>query len=647
MKYKLLSILVSSAIALGGCHSSHDNKNTSTTPKKETPDTSTTPKKETPDTSTTPKKETPDTTTGTPKKEVAVEGKYQITAIDGYLENALVILDKNKDGIWNEGELKATTNASGVAEFEYQSAEELSSIQSAQVLVKAIAGETIDQDSGLVLRDYQMTAEPASQVVTPLTTLVSQYKKDNSIESLEEAEEGLRNELLLMDEPLTGDFIKASQELKARFVQLQADLAKVGHDESKPEEEKADELATIQNELRKAESQFEAMSQLRALARNMVLNATKNAEGGKAIFTVDNANEVITGLFSFTGQRGQLDDYSNITVNINEGISVLNSPREDTIIQVPSTFGLWQNSPGYLGSQSLIQSFASGYQEMVGRTDLAKDLELMMEVAYLTHENKQDQIGDQVEVMELEDKSSMLGREYLYSFAASGYEFALNNSILMTESIEVSGQVGDFTFDEAELNLGDETEQANAQRKRVPVSFEPSFYRFGSKWLSKYALDAISPQGSYNANVEFIGYIHAIQVEEALSVNANVTSMNLKLENGYTISFQQTVADESTYATRTVNYNDMASIQLVDREDDILVIRQNKALGAAYLIYSKADKSLKSASIERADSQVKVDFDVVNQSATIYAAGQALPLVEDENGMHFIFNGKTVNIPKH
>jgi hypothetical protein len=82
-------------------------------------------------------------------------------AIDDYLQNANVFADANGDGIWNEGEAKATTNATG--DF---------------VLINSngsiIVSGGIDSATGLAFKG-SLTAPEGSSVVSPLTTFVEGF----------------------------------------------------------------------------------------------------------------------------------------------------------------------------------------------------------------------------------------------------------------------------------------------------------------------------------------------------------------------------------------------------------------------------------------------------------------------------------------
>ncbi len=98
------------------------------------------------------------------------ESGSSITAIDGYLTNANVYLDANANGLLDPEEQTAgaigQTGAQGVFVLDDQYAE-------SGLLVQAVAGQTIDSDSGIVGTTFVLSAEAGSSVVTPFTHLAN------------------------------------------------------------------------------------------------------------------------------------------------------------------------------------------------------------------------------------------------------------------------------------------------------------------------------------------------------------------------------------------------------------------------------------------------------------------------------------------
>ncbi len=89
-------------------------------------------------------------------------------AIDGYIGNALVFLDLNKNGNFDIGEPNTTSRSDG--SFLLQATE--IQIKNAPIVVQAIAGQSTDTDyPGVTIdKSYKLIAPPGSTVVTPLST---------------------------------------------------------------------------------------------------------------------------------------------------------------------------------------------------------------------------------------------------------------------------------------------------------------------------------------------------------------------------------------------------------------------------------------------------------------------------------------------
>lgn len=116
-----------------------------------------------------------------------------ITVIDGYLSNAAVCIDRNKNGQCDTGEqLSTTTDASGKitidkADFAYP------------VIAQVIAGQTQDSDTpGYLSHSYEMIAGAGEETITPFTTLAKIHKMDMS---------ALAASLNLPLDAFTGDYV--------------------------------------------------------------------------------------------------------------------------------------------------------------------------------------------------------------------------------------------------------------------------------------------------------------------------------------------------------------------------------------------------------------------------------------------------------
>ena len=125
-------------------------------------------------------------------------------AIDGYLYKATVFLDVNKNGVYDIGEPSATTDAKGAF---FLSANP-NQISSSKVIVMAIAGTSIDQDTGTVTKSFTMMAPAGiTNVVSPLTTLVvAKMDADNNL-TLDAAKSSVQKDLNLQTVDVFQNFI--------------------------------------------------------------------------------------------------------------------------------------------------------------------------------------------------------------------------------------------------------------------------------------------------------------------------------------------------------------------------------------------------------------------------------------------------------
>lgn len=115
---------------------------------------------------------------------------------DGYLRGAEVFMDINGNYQWDAGEPKTVTGPGGT--YTLNVAPEL--VGKYPIVVRAIAGQTIDEDSPAspIAQGYVMTA-PASQTafVSPMSTLIQQKLAGNPGMSMTDAMTQLRNQLNL------------------------------------------------------------------------------------------------------------------------------------------------------------------------------------------------------------------------------------------------------------------------------------------------------------------------------------------------------------------------------------------------------------------------------------------------------------------
>jgi len=146
---------------------------------------------------------------------------YNVTAIDGYLRNAEVWLDLNKNSVKDPDEPSATSGEGGIAQLDVSN---VTNPQNYPVIVHAIAGQTEDEDQGLVTSDYVMSAPPGEDKVTPLSTLVNvllEQSLDGSETSSEieqkkqQALTSVAQQLGIDNDDVLGDFIAENQAAAA------------------------------------------------------------------------------------------------------------------------------------------------------------------------------------------------------------------------------------------------------------------------------------------------------------------------------------------------------------------------------------------------------------------------------------------------
>ena len=93
------------------------------------------------------------------------------SVVDGPLQNALVCLDANGNGVCDTGEVQGKTDASGNVTLQVPQAD-----VGKYAIIAMIGTDAVDKDNGAVTTAYVLKA-PADQtgVITPLTTLVQTH----------------------------------------------------------------------------------------------------------------------------------------------------------------------------------------------------------------------------------------------------------------------------------------------------------------------------------------------------------------------------------------------------------------------------------------------------------------------------------------
>ena len=115
------------------------------------------------------------------------------TVADGYLRDARVFLDRNKNRVYDNGEPMAQSVHRGAYTLEVNPGEG----ELYPVVVQVIAGQTVDEDTDMpVANDYLLETLPGRwKFVSPLTTLVSLESAKNPFFSEQQAENVVREQL--------------------------------------------------------------------------------------------------------------------------------------------------------------------------------------------------------------------------------------------------------------------------------------------------------------------------------------------------------------------------------------------------------------------------------------------------------------------
>lgn len=117
---------------------------------------------------------------------------------DGYLRGARVFLDRNGNRVYDSGEPMDMSENGGAFSLSINPGE--GAVYS--VVVEVLAGETVDEDTGVVVADSYLLESPPGQwsFVSPLTTLVNLELNKNPTMTLQKAELNIKNKLGVADE---------------------------------------------------------------------------------------------------------------------------------------------------------------------------------------------------------------------------------------------------------------------------------------------------------------------------------------------------------------------------------------------------------------------------------------------------------------
>ncbi len=144
---------------------------------------------------------------GTTASTVTLSG----TVADGYLRGAEVFLDKNGTYQWDGVEPRTMTGAGGTYSLTVSSGD----MGKYPVVVRAMAGSTVDEDTGQpVQNSYVMSAPPGvGSFVSPMSTLIREKMAANPGMTMAQAITQLRNQLNLpagMD--MLADYVAAGSQ---------------------------------------------------------------------------------------------------------------------------------------------------------------------------------------------------------------------------------------------------------------------------------------------------------------------------------------------------------------------------------------------------------------------------------------------------
>jgi len=175
-------------------------------------------------------------------------------AVDGYLYKATVFLDLNDNGVYDSGEPTATTDAKGAFTL---SAASQSLVNSHKVIVLAVAGTTVDQDSPSVTinKSYTMMSPAGStDVISPLTTHVAAKMDADKTLTLAAAKSAVQVDLGLATVDVMKNYVAekvtSADYAKAHNVAASmAEVLKTVEDESSKDTKVSNKLANLSSKV--------------------------------------------------------------------------------------------------------------------------------------------------------------------------------------------------------------------------------------------------------------------------------------------------------------------------------------------------------------------------------------------------------------
>ncbi|MCG3863470.1 MULTISPECIES: hypothetical protein [unclassified Photobacterium] len=228
-------------------------------------------------------------------------------AIDGYLVNADIYVDRNKNKIADEDEkLEQVTGTNGEFSVEEKDTKY-------PIIIKAIAGVTSDSDKeGKIDKDFTFVADSGIDIISPFSTMA--YKTDKTLEELQ-------TELDLPSGYINADYV-----------------AKKLVDESKSEAGKVHALARALTE--RIANGFES-SKLIESAKNIKKSIDEDVNNGKdldeSVYDISLKerliSEVFTVIHTYKSQFGEEGVFANVTFNETEVSSENNGEKETNSIE--------------------------------------------------------------------------------------------------------------------------------------------------------------------------------------------------------------------------------------------------------------------------------------------------------------------------
>ncbi len=160
-----------------------------------------------------------------PSVEPSASNRLTGVVMDGYLVNANVCLDKNKNSICDSGDGNIVqTDSQGKYELPVEG-----STQGYRVLVEAIANKTIDLDNPnqTITKDFTLESPVThSDVVSPMTSMIASVA-DLTGESFDEAARTLAADLNVSEDVLKSDYVSGSSSESQQIHMLARGITRV------------------------------------------------------------------------------------------------------------------------------------------------------------------------------------------------------------------------------------------------------------------------------------------------------------------------------------------------------------------------------------------------------------------------------------